>query len=296
MGNKNEQRLFWCKKLFNSNSKDFCSFQDVKPNVLEKIKKILDEKFPLKKYPYKSVRRYFAVMEFLNSSKKSKFLNSFDEKIIFLIQALDPNLYIYFYYLGLGYSKHDDIYTSFQKEKSLIDFIEYQLGAFDANLLKYEEIYFKRFLKSSEIQSYVNTDFSSSFLNLLPTIKSFEDVSSSTFSYISSKANYYLSKCKNPNSINTVCFNLSNPNSEVQLYYFSYKVIFFILVIDPDLKALRISFDESKVSDIKRRMIEELGFYNEDFIRVEKLYRKQFFLGMRVSEWEDISSLKIVNE
>ena len=43
-------------------------------------------------------------------------------------------------------------------------------------------------------------------------------------------------------------------------------------------------------------MIEELGYYNEDFIRVEKLYRKQFFLGMRVSEWEDISSLKIVNE
>ena len=33
-------------------------------------------------------------------------------------------------------------------------------------------------------------------------------------------------------------------------------------------------------------MMEEFGFYHEDFIRLEEMYRRKFFPEMKISEWE----------
>lgn len=282
---ENEQKALAYRKRFYSDSKDFKVFEDLDDETIKKIKDVLAKLFPESLYPKNSFKRYISILKYLLSSKENKEFKTFDQKIIFLIMGIDPELSIYFHYLRNGYSINSDYEVRNRNAYDLISFIQKVVGSFDVQLLKYEEVYFRRFLKCGDIISFVNIDCSSSFFDSFKNITSFRDISDVVFQIILNKAEYYLSTCENPNNVNTICFNMNNPNSVLELWHILYKVIFFISVIDPDFKALKIYAEESNVINIKERMIQELGFYHEDFIKVEELYRRRFYPGLKVSEW-----------
>lgn len=279
-----EQKLLYYRRKFYSGVKDFKSFSEVGEDIAERSQNILNKKFPEDKYPKCSLKKYLAILDYLLDSESEE-LPSFDEKIMFLIHAIDPDLTIYFYSLRNGYSENDNTEGNNKKADDLISFIEKVVGSLDVQLLKYEEIYFRKYLKCSDIISYVNRDYSSKFFKSFKNIESFDDVSDTTFQVLSIKSAEFAKKCKDPQNINTVCFNMSNPNSFPETRYPTHKIIFFILTIDPELNALKIYEEESNVSNIKARMIEELGFYHEDLIRIEKMYRKKFMPEYYASEW-----------
>lgn len=280
-----EQKLLHYHKKFYSDSKSFNYFENLESTIIEKINSILTTQFPEELFLKQSTKRYISILTYLMNPKENTDFITFDEKIAFLIQAIDPELSIYFHFLRCGYSSQGSKEEQTQVENDLIHFIKSIVGNFDAQFLKYEEVYFQRVLKTGTIISHVNSDFSSKFFEGLKSIHSFQKISEAEFKLLSKKADYYRINCETPHSINTVCFNINNPNSELELWNTPYKIIFLISVIDPNLNALKIYSEESHVSQVKKRMIEELGFYHEDFIRLEEMYRRRFFPEMRISEW-----------
>ncbi len=281
-----EEKLLYYRKRFYSDSKSFHSFDDLAPDFNKKSDSIINARFSDEQFPQKNWKKYLSILTYLMNSKENKDFASFDEKIAFLIQAIDPELSIYFYFLGCGYSASASKESSHSIENGLIDFIQSTVGCFDTQFLKYEEIYFRKVLKPKHIISHIHSDFSSHFFENCQSIHSFEEIRQIEFQLLSKKADYYRINCETPHSINTLCFNMNNPNSILELWNIPYKIIFFILVIDPSLEALRIYAEESQISGVQKRMMEEFGFYHEDFIRLEEMYRRKFFPEMKISEWE----------
>lgn len=283
-----EEKAIHYKRRFYSGDKDFSSFENVDSNMTDKVDRVSVSLFPESQYPKHSSKRYFAVLNFLMNSKNNKEFTSFDEKIVFLIRTIDPDLSVYFFLLSNGFSIHDENSVKRQRCRELISFITRSIGILDTQFLKYEELYYFKFLKSSEFISNVNRDYSSVLFGTFKAViehDALRDISDTQFQMIVRKADYYLENCENPRGINTVCFNMNNPNSPLELWNSLYKIIFFILVVDSDLRALTIYAEESNMEKIKERMMNELGFFHEDFIKIEELYRKRFFPGLRVSEW-----------
>lgn len=279
-----ENKAFFFRRKFYSSAKDFSYFSEIGNKEIEKVKEVIASEFPESEYPLNSYKRYMAVIKFLLNPKQKDF-TTFDEKILFLIQAMDPGLFIYLYYLSVGYSAYASDEDKDQKEEKLVAFIETVLGTFDVQFLKYEELYLLCILKSEEIVSNVNTDFSSKFFPIFKSVTSLDDVSDNEFRFISQKADYFRSVCEDPYNINTICYNLYNPHSILAMHHELYMLIFFIMIIDPDLEALKIYAEESNVARIRERLLAQFGFYHEDFIKAEEIYRRRFFPERRVSEW-----------
>ena len=251
-----EQRYYFHQKKFYSDSKGFLSFEYLAPHTTEKIQDVISSTFPEDQYPKGSLKRYLAVLEYLMNSKQNKDFHLFDYKIAFLIQAIDPDLSIYLSFLTNGYSIHDSKEVRAQKGSALIQIIIDIVGAFDAQFLKYEEIYFRKVLKYDRILSYVNKDCSSRFLDSLQAVKSFDAVNPIELQVLDKKAQEYSRVCADPQSINTLCFNMDNPNNNLELYHTYRKAIFAIFVLDTNLNCLRIYSEESNVDSIKERMIQ----------------------------------------
>ncbi len=279
-----EQRYYFHQKRFYSDSKSFLSFEYLAPGTIERIQTIILSIFPEEQYPKGSLKRYLAVLEYL-SSKHNKEFHLFDYKIAFLIQSIDPDLSIYFGFLSNGYSIHDSKEIRAKKGPALIHTIINTVGAFDPQFLKYEEVYFQRVLKYDRILSYVNKDCSRNFLESLRAVKSFDTINPIELQILDKKVQEYSRACANPQSINTLCFNMDNPNNNLELYHIYRKAIFAILVLDPNLNCLRIYSEESNVESIKERMIQEMGFYHPDFVRIERLYHQKFCPEMNISGW-----------
>lgn len=280
-----EQKYIAFQKRFYSCASEFAQFKDLNLSIKTKIKSYLSLYFPIDKFPLSSSKRYNAILKFLINAKASKDFPTFDEKIIFLIEAIDPDLKIYFYFLTNGFSLSNDEKTKDERARDLISFIKKAIGAFDVQFLKYEELYFDKFLKNSSIISNVNRDYTTRFFASLKDIKGLETVNDFQFQFLLRKVDIFFANCNNPKNPNTVCYNLYNQNSILEIWAPIHRAIFFIQVIDPDLNILKIYNEECHISKVQERMLQEFGFYNEDIIKFEQAYQRKFFPGMRFDEW-----------
>jgi len=280
-----EQELYCLQKKFYSEKKEFSEFLKTRPDIRERIQNTLSSQFDEKRYPKYSLKRYQAILQFLTSAKGNEEFPTFDEKILFLINAIDPELMLYYNFLRTGYSLEEEEEIRNQKADALISFMKMITGTFDGQLLRYEELYFQKWLKYRDIVSFVKQDYSKEFFALFKRVESFNEVSESSFYALKNKAENYFANCDDAKSVTTICFNMKNPNNRLELYFPLQKIIFFLLVIDPDLNALRIFYDESNQNKIRERIKNELGFYHEDLIRIEKLFRERFYPEMRVDNW-----------
>lgn len=280
-----EEKILHYKKIFYSSSNEFLSFANLDSKTISKIIDTISIIFPETEYPRNSLNRYLSVLKYLMNSKENKDFHLYDEKIAFLIQAIDPELSIYWKLLTVGYSIQEEEKIKDEKADAIIRFIEQTVGAFDTQFLKYEEIYFQKVLKDGNIYSHIQQDSSKKFFDSLKLITSFDNVKDIEFQILHKKAEEYLTMCENPQSLPTLCFNMDNPNSVLELYTIYYKAIFSILVLDPELNGLRIYAEESSIESVRERMIKELGFYHENFGRLEELYRRRFLPDLKISEW-----------
>ncbi len=282
---RQSEKYNYYRKRFYSDSNKFSFFDLLTPVTIEKIEKALSDLFPVAKYPRNSLERYLAVLGYLMDSKANNDFKIFDYKIAFLIQAIDPNLSIYYHLLAIGFSPADSEEIAGPRARSIISFIEKTVGMFDPEFLKYEEVYFRKVKKEGIILSNIKFDESKKLLDSFKGIPNFDEIKEIDFQLLSNKANYYFSACRNPKDVCTLSFNINNPNSILELFDVYRKAVFFILVIDPELIALRIYEEESTAEQIRERMLLELGFYYEGFIKLERLYCKRFFPEKSISEW-----------
>lgn len=109
------------------------------------------------------LERYQKTLEYLTNPSIRLDLETFDKRIAFLIMMVDPNLITYNEFLKINLisiseieNTKDEVKRNYLKEIRKQALIEYtnnvreKVGFFDIKLLKYEEVFFKKFLSKKE--------------------------------------------------------------------------------------------------------------------------------------------------
>lgn len=269
---------------FYNHDKEFNNFININiddKKRIDELSTILINKLPF----YDRLDFYCRVMSLANPAIGRVFfskpygikieLKSFDEAVIFLINCCDPNCDIYKEYLRY------DINSNVTFEH----YIRVKYGFFSINLLKYEKIFISKF--NTRLITDVNKDYSKHIMLIETMVKKFDSVTIQKFKQIKAEADMWSSISKSDNKIQACGCVLVNQSHLLNLNNREEKMIFFISAIDPDLNLLRISEEESHITNIVKRCNEEVGLYSKNIIKLEKIYHDKFIPDKEISIWDE---------
>ncbi len=269
------------RQKFFTREREFNNFTTLTEGDLFQIKSdVTDFVARLKSYyetPYWQSTLYEKVLEFINHQKRNSYYNTFDKKVIFLIFALDPDLLMYKIYLSTGNNDKE-----YNKKLSVI-------GINDNKILKYEEMFFNRFLKDKTIIKGVKLNQVSSLMSYSNFIKSFKSITDEKYETLCALAKKWLEENiydEYNTTISTAVFNIMKQHKLLGLNSLQEQFCFFILLIDHDLEFLKIYEEESRIDNIKIRIKERFSFYHHDLIRIEKLYHERFCPDLEINPWQ----------
>ena len=279
-------------KMININDEIINNLQELIPQFEEVFKQNTKTLY----VPDKRYIRYLNCVKFLLHNYKAKLL-SFDEKMMFLILACDPDCIILKKYEEAHIMTKEKVLSAevYEEKKYLNDVrnkqienlksdVRKEIGFFEAELITYERDYTNRILKKTEFNIDVKKDYSQFLLKSLVQ-NNITKISDEDFDRVKKIAMYYLS-CINGNIDHKILSNsIIYQNDLLHLKNTTEKVIFFILVIDPTLEAFKIYEDNCNLHVIKDLMIDKIGFYNRDLITLEKNYHSLYCPDMFISEW-----------
>ena len=268
----NEKKLFDEQKIFND-------FKLITQERKEQIN-LLSEQYKqglvlYGKKNYLLNENYYIYANTLNYLVNDKYqLMTKDEKILFLINTIDPNCNIYETYLNFS----DDL-----NNETKINVMKNIFGFFSTYLLKYEYYYINNVQKRLLIN--VNKDYLKNFMILAPMVRNFDEVSDERLKQIQEQVELY-KEIPNINlNYQTCIYNILYQSNVLELNSMQEKVAFFINAIDPELTLLKIYSEESNYSNIQKRSIEEFGFFYKYLIKIELLYYKRFCPNTKLSDW-----------
>ena len=269
------------RQKFFTREREFNNFTTLTEGDLFQIKSdVTDFVARIKSYyktPYWQSTLYEKVLEFINHQKRNSYYNTFDKKVIFLIFALDPDLLMYKIYLSTGNNDKE-----YNKKLSVI-------GINDNKILKYEEMFFNRFLKDKTIIKGVKLNQVSSLMSYSNFIKSFKSITDEKYETLCALAKKWLEENiydEYNTTISTAVFNIMKQHKLLGLNSLQEQFCFFILLIDPNLEFLKIYEEESHFDNIKARIKEKFNFYHYDLIRIEKLYHERFCPDLEINPWK----------
>ncbi|MDE6140985.1 MAG: hypothetical protein K2G03_00125 [Bacilli bacterium] len=282
------------RKRFYANWVKFRGFENIDAEELKRIKelvKITNETLfsfiPHSRNLSEKLEKYLAVMRYLGSTNTNGDLPTYDAKIVFFIEAIDPNLELYKAYLELpvvlkaqiaaedNLTKKLKLNHMYNNQLSNIESkIRLKAGFYDAKLLSYETKYFKSLRCHDELITNVNHAYFAKFAPIFQSSNKFVDITDKDNDNVVLKAEDYLGKYET--NLNTLAFQLLFQPDALGLNSTDEIIIFFILVIDKNLKLLDIYHEESNWDEIRRRALEELGFYNKELVLLEKIYQERF--------------------
>lgn len=247
------------------------------------------------------LEQYLAVMRYLGSTNTNNDLPTYDAKIVFLIEAIDPDLELYKTYLEypiilmsqIAYednlAKKLELQSKANNQMKKVESkIRQKSGFYDAKLLNYEAKYFKTIRCHNELLTTVNHAYFAKFSQIFKESSKFAEITMRDNEELILKAEDYLDKYGA--NINTLAFQLLFQPEILGLDTIDKIIIFFILVIDKDLKLLDICNEEANWKEIQKRALEEMGFYSKELVILEKKYQ-EMFVPDYVS-WENKEKLK----
>lgn len=234
---------------------------------------------------------YYNFLSFLVNNIEMHLL-SFDERLYLLISYIDPELITFKEYLksNIKPSKQFEDLTEqldYDAERKIqislfTSSVRKLLGFYDERLIKYEDEFFNKFY-NTELLKNINKDYSATLLQYIVFISNFSSITKERLTELELSADNWLKAQQSTNIFATSTFNILFQSSLLNLNNLKEQYIFLILVNDRNLKALGIHEEESKIANEKKRCIEELGFYNPDFIKLEQLYYDTFYPDLKVS-------------
>lgn len=279
------------KNFENITEEDFIRIE----NKIQVKEDVIQEKT---KRPLDKLTKYMEILTYLTNPNIHLEFKTFDERILFLIMCEDPNLITFKEFLKTNIPSVQDVKreqnpkTREELEKKRVQEIlelqtrvRDQIGFFDSKLLKFEKIYFQKFLSKQELISEVKQDNITALIALLPFINSFESISEEDFTLLQKKAQLWQAETNAVNDLYTAAYSCEYQSEILGLNNLSEKLAFLILAGDPELKCLKIYEEESKISEIERRCNEELNYYNELLIKLEKLFHEKFCPEKELSPW-----------
>ena len=247
------------------------------------------------------LEHYIKTLKYLINPDIHMELPEYDQRIAYLIMAVDPYLITFKDFLKIHIQSIDEIAKKQDKKKrnQLFDernkainkyecTVRDQLGFFDVRLLKYEELFFKRFYNKRELITEVGIHNEDSFILLSLLVSSFDSISDARYQELQRKANIWLSQVPSKYKTKIATYSVQNQKELIGLKSPEEQLVFFILVVDPNLDMLKIYEEESMIGPTKERILEQFGYYSKALISFEKLYHRRFCPTKILSPWTDI--------
>ena len=255
--------------------------------------------------PFQSPRitkldKYIKVLQYLSNPSIHMEIKTFDERLAYLIMAVDPYLVTFKEFLKINLMTIEEItrIEDLKERNRLFDernqiICEYestvrdQIGFFDAKLLKYEELFFKRFYNEKELITQVGQHNEDKFLLLSCLIQSFDGISNERYQELVEKAEVWLSMVPEKYRSKIATYSITNQKDLIGLDTLAEQYAFYILIVDGNLDMLRIYEEESMIPKTEERIQEGFGFYNPSMITLEKLFHSRFCPEKKISIWSD---------
>ena len=249
-------------------------------------------------YRKDKLTKYMDTLTYLTNPSIHMELKTYDERIIFLIISVDPELEAFKEFLKTNITptkvinaeqdqkKQQELIS--QRESEILEMqtrIRNKIGFYDSKLLKYEETYFKRFISSKELITKVNQDNITKLLRIIPLISSFNDISDERYQILQEKAKEWLATTNCENDLFTAAYSCSEQKETIGLNGIIEELIFLVLIGDPELDVLRIYEEESRMDEVERRCKEAFNYYSKDLITLERLYHERFCPEKTLSPW-----------
>ena len=242
--------------------------------------------------------KYMDTLTYLTNPSIHMELKTYDERIIYLIMSVDPELESFKEFLKTNITptkvinaeqdpkKQQELIS--QRESEILEMqtrIRNKIGFYDSKLLKYEETYFKRFISSKELITKVNQDNITKLLRIIPLISSFNDISDERYQILQEKAKEWLATTNCENDLFTAAYSCSEQKETIGLNGIIEELIFLVLIGDPELDLLRIYEEESRMDEVERKCKEAFNYYSKDLITLERLYHERFCPEKTLSPW-----------
>jgi len=291
------------RRQFHSRSVTFNNFQGITNEDVETLKQIIASK---KKYLEAKqslfinpgLNNYINTLRYLTNPTISQELSTFDEKVLYLILSCDPELITMKTFISSDIlpasrinEEEDDKKRKgleqrrYQELEQYATAVRQELGFYDGSLLKYESILSRRLLKKQGLITDVKIPSLDKLLKRAELIKTLDIITDNSLIRLRSICEMWLNEAKDPTDLNSLAYNLLNRFKDLHIYNIEEQLIIFILIADPNLDLLKIYEEESNFNQMKVRAKNELGFYNKDLIKVERLYHDKFEPEKEISAW-----------
>lgn len=288
---------------FYEKGKESNRFMDLTEEDLKELAKKVEEKrkimaenvnYRTKYMPKFDV--YQSTLEYLTSTNIHLKYKTFDERVAFLILMVDPNLIAYREYLKLNAKSKEDIAKVEDKNEraallqernqAIINFqsnVREKLGFYDPKLIKYEEMYFNKFFSEKELITEVGNNNQEAVIFRAKVLRDFNGVSDERFEQLKDIAQGCLAIA--PYDTKVATYSVINQKKLLKLSGIAEQLALFILLVDSELDMLKIYEEESMMSEVERRIIEQFGYYNPELLNLEKKFHKRFCPDKELGFW-----------
>lgn len=290
------------KNQFHSKSVSFNNFKNMTQNDIDRIKKLVERKkgFTNKPSIYGNLglMNYTNTLQYLINPTISQELKTFDEKIMYLILAVDPELQTIKTFIETEIIPISDINEETdekrkeelkklrkEQQSAYISDVRKKIGFYDQELIKYESILHRGLLKEEGFISGVKAPSIGTIIRNATLVKNLNIVSENTLQRLKSICERWYVEAKDPSDLNSLAYNLLNNYKALHIYTVEEQVLLFILIGDPNLDLLKIFEEESNYNKMKERALKELGFYGKGLISVEQYYHDRFEPETKLSAW-----------
>lgn len=283
-------------------------FQDMSEEQLVEIAKKIYRKKEITQennsyYHQRSISkldRYQRTLLYLTNPNIHMDIKTFDERLAYLIMVADPELITFKEYLKRNImsiqqisriedeAERERLFT--ERSQTLNEFettVREQIGFFDVRLLKYEELFFKRFYNERELITEVGQNNEDNFLLYSVLVNSFDSISDQRYEELVEKAQTWLSLVPDKHRTKVATYSITNQKKLLGLNTMTEQLAFFILVTDPNLDMLRIYEEESMMPNVEERIIEAFGYYNKELLSLEKKFHTRFCPDKKLSIWTE---------
>lgn len=287
---------------------DFNNFLKLSEDELAKVaqkvykrQEMLSDTSSYKIKPMSKLERYYDTLRYLTGPLVHLELPTFDERIAYLIMTVDPYLVLFKDFLKIDLTSLDEIFKIEDKKERnhLLELrnqtiAEYEtsvrekVGFFDINLLKFEEMFFKKFYGERELITEVQSNNQDYFINNVKMLRSFNSISDDRYDELNQVAQIWLSIAPNRFNSKVATYSVTNQRKLLGLRNIAEQAALFILLVDSELDMLRIYEEESRMPNVERRIIEEFGYYNPELLNLEKKFHKRFCPEKELSIWTKI--------
>lgn len=244
------------------------------------------------------LERYQKTLQYLTSPQIHLEYKTFDEKLAFLIMMVDPELVTYKEFLKINLMSSSELFkVEDRKERErLMDLrnqtvsgyestVREKIGFYDPRLLKYEELFFKKFYNDKELVTDVRMNNQDTLMLRARFIKSFDSISDERYEELVELSQLLLSLVPDKYNTSLATYSVIDQKKLLGLKNSYEQLALFVLLVDSDLDMLRIYEEESRMQNVEERIKEHFGYYNTVLLSLERKFHNRFCPDKKVSVW-----------